>query len=73
MVNKINQILQDHNQKETLGETKMDSLGEIMANNDPNGATAVSKQVKSGQTGDKISLMTGKDQNKRVLLKKYKI
>ena len=66
MVNKISRILHDHNQKETLGETKMDSLGEIMVNNDPNGATVALKQAKDGQTEDKISPMTGEGQNRSI-------
>jgi len=68
----LDQILQDHNQNETLGEMKMDSLGATMVNNDPNGATVALKQVKNGQTEDKISPMTGEGQNRSILLGQIK-
>ena len=72
MVNKTGQILHDHNQKETLGEMKMDRLGEIMASNDPNGVTVVWEENNNGQTMDQISQMTGEDQNRPFLPIKYK-
>ena len=48
MVNKTSQTLHDHNQKETLGEMKMDSHGGIMARNDQNGATVVLEENNNG-------------------------
>ena len=62
MVNKISRILHDHNQKETLGEMKMDILGE--ASNDPNGATVIWEENDNGKTEDQINQMTGEDQNR---------
>ena len=73
MVNTTSQILHDHNQKETLGEMKMYSLGEIMASNDQNGATVVWEENNNGQIEDQINQMTGKDQNRSFLPIKLKL
>ena len=72
MVNKPSQTLHDHNQKETLGEMKMDSHGGIMARNDQNGATVVLEENNNGQTEDQINQMTGEDQNRSFLPIKFK-